>query len=80
MGLPGRGVCFAREHREVQQPAVRQEQKLGLHAGGQLPSERFRPESGAARGLPLQLRDVAGERGLLPAHTVGGAAAESIGG
>lgn len=68
----------AGEHREVQQPPLRQEQERGLHARGQLPAERAGPARGAARGLPLQLRDVAGERGLLPAHPVGGAAAESV--
>lgn len=68
----------AGEHREVQQPPLRQEQELGVCARGQLPAKRAGPEGGAARGLPLQLRDVAGEGGLLTAHPVGGAAAESM--
>lgn len=66
------------EHREVQQPPLRQEQERRLRSRGQLPAERAGPARGAARGLPLQLRDVAGERGLLAAHPVGGAATESI--
>lgn len=78
MGLPGGGVRPAGEHREVQQPPLRQEQERRLRARGQLPAERAGPARGAARGLPLQLRDVAGEGGLLPAHPVGGAAAESV--
>lgn len=66
------------EHREVQQPPLRQEQEWRLCTRGQLPAERAGPARGAARGLPLQLRDVAGEGGLLPADPVGGAAAESV--
>lgn len=68
----------AREHREVQQPPLRQGPQRRLCARGQLPAERAGPARGPARGLPLQLRDVAGEGGLLPAHPVGGAAAESV--
>lgn len=78
VGLPGGGVRPPGEHREVQQPALRQEQERRLCAGGQLPAERAGPARGAARGLPLQLRDVAGAGGLLPAHPVGGAAAGSV--
>lgn len=78
VGLPGGGVRPAGEHREVQQPPLRQEQERRLCARGQLPAERAGPARGAARGLPLQLRDVAGEGGLLSAHPVGGAAAESV--
>lgn len=68
----------AGEHREVHQPALRQEQKRRLCARGQLPAERAGPARGAAGGLPLQLRDVAGARGVLSAHPVGGAAAEPV--
>lgn len=71
-------MCPTGEHREVQQPPLRQEQEQRLCARGQLPAERAGPARGTARGLPLQLRDVAGEGGLLPAHPVGGAAAESV--
>lgn len=78
LGLPGRGVRPSGVHREVQQPPLRQEQERRLCAGGQLPAERAGPARGAARGLPLQLRDVAGAGGLLPAHPVGGAAAGSV--
>lgn len=78
LGLPGGGVRPAGEHREVQQPALRQEQKRRLRARGQLPAERAGPARGAAGGLPLQLRDVAGARGVLSAHPVGGAAAEPV--
>lgn len=78
LGLPGRGVRPSGEHREVQQPPLRQEQERRLCAGGQLPAERAGPARGAARGLPLQLRDVAGAGGLLPAHPVGGAAAGPV--
>ena len=75
LGLPGRGVRPPGEHREVQQPPLRQEQERRLCAGGQLPAERAGPARGAARGLPLQLPDVAGAGGLLPAHPVGGPSA-----
>lgn len=78
LGLPGRGVRPSGEHREVQQPPLWQEQERRLCAGGQLPAERAGPARGAARGLPLQLRDVAGTGGLLPAHPVGGASAGSV--
>lgn len=78
VGLPGRGVCPAGEHREVQQPPLRKEQERRFRARGQLPAERAGPARRAAGGLPLQLRDVAGERGLLAADPVGGATTESI--
>lgn len=78
LGLPGGGVRPSGEHREVQRPPLRQEQERGLCAGGQLPAERAGPAGGAARGLPLQLRDVAGAGGLLPAHPVGGASAGAV--
>lgn len=78
MGLPGRGVCPAGEHREVQQPPLRKEQERRFRARGQLPAERAGPARRAAGGLPLQLQDVAGERGLLAANPVGGPTTESI--
>lgn len=78
VGLPGRGVCPAGEHREVQQPPLRKEQERRFRARGQLPAERAGPARRAAGGLPLQLRDVAGERGLLAANPVGGPTTESI--
>lgn len=68
----------ARKHREVQQPTLRQGPQRRLCARGQLPAERTGPACGPARGLPLQLRDVAGEGGFLSAHPVGGATAESV--
>lgn len=78
VGLPGGGVRPAGEHREVQQPPLRQEPERRVHPRGQLPAERAGTARRAARGLPLQLRDVARERGLLPANPVGGTAAEAV--
>lgn len=75
MGLPGRGVCPARQHRALQQPALRQEpQQPRLPPRGQLPAERPGTAGGPARGLPDELRPLAGARGLLETHLVGGAA------
>lgn len=68
----------AGEHRKVQQPALRQEQKRRVRARGQLPAERAGPARGPAGGLPLQLRDVAGARSVLSADPVGGSTAEPV--
>lgn len=73
-------MCPAGEHREVQQSALRPQQERRLRARGQLPAERAGSARGAARRLPLQLRDVAGEGGVLAADPVGGAVAEPVGG
>ena len=72
LGLPGRGMRSAGQHRALQQPPLRQEpQQPGLSACGQLPAERSGAARGPARGLPDELRPVAGTRGLLQAYFLG---------
>lgn len=63
------------QHRSLQQPQVRQAAGLGVRPGGQLPAERAGAAPGAARGLPLLLRALAGAGGVFAAHSLGGAAA-----
>lgn len=75
LGLPGRGVCSAGEHRTLQQPPLWQEpQQPGLSACGQLLAECLGTAGGPAWGLPNELWPVAGAGGLLQTYFMGGAA------
>lgn len=72
VGLPGRGVRSTSQHRALQQPPLRQEpQQSRLPACGQLSAKCFGPTSGPARGLPNELRPLAGEGSLLQTYFLG---------
>lgn len=72
LGLPGRGVRSAGQHRTLQQSPLRQEpQQPGLPACGQLPAKRSGTAGGPTRGLPNELRPLAGAGGLLQTYFMG---------
>lgn len=72
VGLPGRGVRSTSQHRALQQPPLRQEpQQSRLPACGQLSAKCSGPTSGPARGLPNELRPLAGEGSLLQTYFLG---------
>lgn len=72
LGLPGRGVRSAGQHRTLQQSTLRQEpQQPGLPACGQLPAKRSGTAGGLARRLPNELWPLAGAGGLLQTYLVG---------
>lgn len=76
LGLPGRGVCSAGQHRTVQQPEIRQEpQQSRLPARRQLSAKCSGTASGPARGFPNELWPVAGAGGLLQTYILGRTAA-----
>lgn len=79
LGLPGRGVCSACEHRTLQQSPLRQQPKQpGLPACGQLSAERPGTAGGPAWGLPDELWPVARAGSLLQTHFLGRTAAVRI--
>lgn len=72
VGLPGRGVRSTSQHRALQQPPLRQEpQQSRLPTCGQLSAKCSGPTSGPARGLPNELRPLAGEGSLLQTYFLG---------
>lgn len=72
LGLPGRGVRPAGQHRTFQQSTLRQEpQQPGLPACGQLPAKRSGTAGGLTRRLPNELWPLAGAGGLLQTYLMG---------